>query len=144
MTEDEADANFLADVVADRDAARSELATLATILTDEAVQHDTHCGGPMTLAEKAQRALDGWQDRSDAEDRAREELRRWREALRALLPELTECRSCRRPATKHTSPFHRACDEHANDGGPWVDLPWAELVRGAGLQRPMQRRREDG
>lgn len=64
--------------------ARETIASVSAILTDEAVQHDTHKGGPLSLVDKAKRALEGWRDRSDAEDRAQTELRAARETIRRL------------------------------------------------------------
>jgi hypothetical protein len=66
----------------------AELSTLATILSDAAIQHDPH-KGTLSLAERAQRAVDGWQAMSDAEDKAQMEIARLRAQLERATKALT-------------------------------------------------------
>jgi hypothetical protein len=128
----------------------AELSTLATILSDAAIQHDPH-KGTLSLAERAQRAVDGWQAMSDAEDAAQAELGATRVQLRRLVEALPRCvhvqdlhtnpRSCPRAATKGPQDQDDRflgdlwCDEHAPTDRDirdcdWLeDLPWGDVIR---------------
>jgi hypothetical protein len=84
------DAN-MAELVKRFDVVAAERDAVASVLTDEALQHDPH-KGPLSLAERAKLVLENWQGASDAEDVAQTELTRLRSAQTEIAAMSTEIR----------------------------------------------------